>query len=279
MDVPGLDADLQRSRGAVSLRLGPGPGGGRLLELAQRSPGRALFPRAHGGRAPEVVLLNTAGGLTGGDRLEVVAALEPDAAATLTSQAAEKLYRARDGDARVATTLRVGAGARLGWLPQETILFDGARLSRALDADVAPGGTLVAAEILVLGRIARGERVTRLSLIDRWMIRRDGRLVWADAFRCTGDTDPAALRAPSLLGDARALAMLVGVCDDVSGALAALRAVLVDDGGEGASLVNGILVARRLDPDPTRLRARVAVWLGALADAGVGSGPPRAWSL
>ena len=146
---------------------------------------RLRQPRARG--ACEAVLLNTGGGIAGGDRLALDFSLGPGAHVQITSQAAEKIYRAEHAPATIATRIALAAGARLDWLPQETILFNAARLSRTLDVEIDPGATLTLLEIIVLGRVAHGEQVTTGSLRDRWRIRRGGRLVLAEDVRLDGE--------------------------------------------------------------------------------------------
>ena len=141
------------------------------------------FPRPAVGAPPEAVLLNTAGGLTGGDRMNLDVTLGARAEATLTTAAAEKIYRARDGDATIGVKLALGAGARLAWLPQATILFDGSRLDRRTDVQLAGDARFLGVEFLIFGRQAMGEDVHLGACRDAWRIRRDGALVFADTFR------------------------------------------------------------------------------------------------
>ena len=92
--------------------------------------------------------------------------------AVVTTQACEKIYRASSGSAEVRNRIAVGEGGRLDWLPQETILFDGARLARRLEAELAPGAELLLVEATIFGRSARGETVRSGLFADRWRIRR-----------------------------------------------------------------------------------------------------------
>ncbi|MBY0337237.1 MAG: urease accessory protein UreD, partial [Acetobacteraceae bacterium] len=159
-----------------------------LSRLHHRAPLRALFPDGERHAAPEVALANVAGGLAGGDAVTTEVALEPGARATLTGAAAEKVYRSLGAATRVTARLTLGEGAALEWLPQETILFDGARLDRRMEVALAPGARLLATEMLVFGRVARGERFATGFLRDAWRVRGPGGLIWADALRLD---DPA----------------------------------------------------------------------------------------
>jgi urease accessory protein len=148
---------------------------------------RVLFPDPLDDPMPAAVLINTAGGLVGGDAITVRAGVGARAAARLTSQAAERVYRSAGATTSVEAKLVVARDAWLEWLPNETILFDAARLERKLTIVLAPGARCLAAELTVFGRRARGERFARGLLHDRWEIRRHGRLVWTDALRLAGD--------------------------------------------------------------------------------------------
>ncbi|MFM2043465.1 MAG: hypothetical protein RLY86_2041 [Pseudomonadota bacterium] len=267
---PGLKGDdplppprLQRVDGAMRLSYrADGDGTTRLDDLYQRAPARLLFPRGEAGEPPQAVLLTTSGGLTGGDRFRADFTVGAGAAATLTTQAAERIYRARtaEGDAVVDVSVGVGTGAWAEYLAQETILFDGARLRRGFHADIAPGGRLLALESIVLGRTARGE-VVRTGLIhDAWRIRRGGRLVWADALRLdsgNGLDIQAALAAPFGFGDAVACATLLLVDDGAGAHLDPVRALLADHGRVrgGATTFDGMLIIRLLAAAATDLRA------------------------
>ncbi|MFD1333353.1 urease accessory protein UreD, partial [Methylopila musalis] len=159
----------------------------RVSDLEQSGALRVLFPRPEPGEPLCAALANIGGGVAGDDELSVSALWGEGAEAVVTSQAAEKVYRAVDREpARIATRLTVGAGATALWLPQETILFEGARLERGLDAELEEGAQLIACESLVFGRTARGERVETGRVFDRWRVRVGGRLVYADALELDG---------------------------------------------------------------------------------------------
>jgi len=232
------------------------------------------FPKPDAGAPPEAVLLNMAGGLTGGDRIDLAVAVGDGAEATLTTAAAEKIYRARDGEASaIGVKLALGAGARLAWLPQSTILFDGARLDRRTEVQLAADARFLAVESLIFGRQAMGEDVHHGACSDAWRIRRDGVLVFADTFRI-GGTVAAALDRPATLAGARAAAMLVYVAADAASRLEAVRAML--DGKQsvaGASAWNGLLVVRAMARDGRTLQSDIA----PLAQALGGHPMPRVW--
>ncbi len=247
----------------------------RLATLEQRTPLRVLFPRPPAGDPPTAALVTTSGGLVGGDRLDVDVAVGADAAALVVGQAAEKVYRSLGNDCRVAVTLGVGAGGWLEWLPQETILFEGARLRRQTALDVAADGRALAGEMLVFGRVARCETVTYGLIRDAWTVRRDGRLVWADALHMDSDDIAGCLSARAGFDGARACATAVYVGPDADARLDLARSLLTRDGVRaGATLCGAVLVMRWLGNEPGAVRAAFEIfWTGfrsAVADL-----PPR----
>lgn len=262
----------QRARGVGRLTVRHEDGATRLVELFQEGSAKLRLPRGRTD-AVEAVMINSGGGMTGGDRFSWTIDVGDSAAAVLTTQACEKVYRADAGEARVAARLTVGAGARLDWLPQETILFDRSALARTIEADVAADGRLLLAESVVLGRRAMGETLTRAAFHDRWRIRRDGRLLFADNLKLGGDI-PALAASPPLLGGAGAFATLLLVAPDAEAALNAVRAAIGDLGG--ASAFGGKLVVRLAAPDGLVLRRAL---LPAIAVLSGGRPAPSVWTL
>jgi urease accessory protein len=236
---------LQRLEGRVVFAVkADADGVTRLDRLYQSGSARLRLPKGPG---VEGVLINTGGGLTGGDVLETEVIVAAGAHATVTTQAAEKIYRASAGEARVLNRLAVAG--RLDWLPQETILFDGARLHRRLAVEMDEGATLLVAEATVFGRTARGERVTGGLFRDEWRIRRGGRLVYADAARLAGDIDAQLARA-AVAGGGRAVAACLYAAPDAEARVDAVRDLLRGDGVRaGASAWNGLLALRLVAPD------------------------------
>jgi len=263
----------QRARGRAELVLGAGPGGARLRHLFHAAPLRLLFPHGDAEDPTVAALVNVAGGLAGGDEVSSAIALGEGARATLTTAAAEKIYRSLGAETRIAAALSVADGAVCEWLPQETILFDGARLDRRLDIALSPGARLLAAEMLVLGRAAHGERLARGALLDRWRIGRGGRLLWADALRL--DTPAEALGRRFLLDGAGAIATLLLAAPDA----AQHRARARDLAGGQASLVAPGLLAARWMGSAGEVRAALGAAIEALRKAAFGHPPrlPRLW--
>lgn len=216
----------------------------RLTDLHQAGAARARFPKPAPGASLEAVLLNTAGGLTGGDRIDIEVGLVEASTATITSAAAEKIYRSTGDATEISVELRLGEGAACNWLPQPTILFNGSNLDRRTRVSMAASARFLAIEMLVYGRTAMGEDVHRGTIRDAWRIKRDGRLVFADTTRVTGAVADALDRSATLDG-ARATAMLIYAAPDAHDRLEGVRTLL-----EGASIAaaasswNGILLVR-----------------------------------
>jgi urease accessory protein len=271
-DVPPTPVH-QRAHGRAALHLGAAPGGSRIIDLDQAAPLRWLFPDAEGDEPKTGALVNVAGGLAGGDTLDVALRLGPGAAFTATTPAAEKIYRSLGPATVIRSALALAPGAVGEWLPQETILFDGARLDRRLVLDLAEDARLLAAEMLVLGRAARGERFARGSVLDGWRLRRGGRLVWADALHLP---DPAAATADRFaLGGAKAVATLLLAAPDAAAHRTLARTLSAD----GASLPAPGLLLLRWVGEAGAVRASLGEAVRALRAAALGHPPrlPRLW--
>lgn len=260
-----------RAEGEARIGVVRRKGATRLARLRQQGSAKCLIPRVPG--RIEAVFLNTAGGLTGGDRLTYAAEVGGGATLTLTTQAAERLYRAQpDETAHVTTQLSLAPGASLDWLPQETIAFDCCALSRRLEIDMAEDAHLLAVEPLVLGRTAHGERVESAYLLDRWRIRRAGRLIYADALHLSGTVAEIVSR-PGLFAGHLAAATLVYVAPDAEARLDEARALLPETAG--ASAWNGLLSVRLLAPDGAALRRALLHFLSHFRAAPL----PRVWTM
>ncbi len=259
-----------RAKGRLAARFAPTPRGTRALQLAETGGYRMMFPHATG---CEAMILNTAGGTAGGDGLDVDLTLEANAAVVVSTQSAEKIYRAQDDPARASIRIALGRDARLCWLPQETILFNGAGLERRIEADLAPGATLTICEMTVFGRTAMGEEPTAIRIDDRWRFRREGRLVHVAATRLDGDA-AAILSSPALGGGARAVATLLRFSDGAE-ICNPLRDALDGCGIDwGVSAWNGITAVRLAGRDAALVRRALVAALAVVPDAEL----PRVWN-
>lgn len=259
-----------RATGHIGLSVAVQDGVTRRARVDEHGSLRARFPNTHAG-ALEAVIVNTGGGMTGGDRFTIDMDVGEGAHLVAGTAAAEKIYRSTGPAAEMNVTLKVAAGGRLAWLPQETILFDRVRLSRCIDVDISEGGSLIMAEGVVFGRTAMGEALSEGSFIDRWRVRLGGRLVYADTARLDGEIAAQLGRhAVANGGIAMATVLIVPGSD---AALEQVRALGDTFSGEvGISAWNGIAVCRLVANDGAALRRDLIAVLAAL-----GTTVPRLW--
>jgi urease accessory protein len=265
-----------RAIGRIALSVAAAAGGSRRRRVHEAGALRVRFPNvaAQGAFAAalDAVIINTAGGMTGGDRFALHVEVEAGAGLTVTTAAAEKVYRSLGPDTRIDVKLGIGAGAALAWLPQETILFDHVKLRRSIEADMAADASLLLAEGVVFGRSAMGETVQAGSFFDRWRVRVDGKLLFAESFRLDGAiAERLAQRA--IAGGGVAVASVLKYPGD-DRAVAAVRAKEKTFAGEvGVSAWNGLAVARLVAPDGAALRQDLTQVVTALGHGAL----PRLW--
>jgi urease accessory protein len=272
---------LERADGAARIVLARRDNVTAIADLYQRAPCRVLFPDVDAGDPLTAALLTTSGGLTDGDRISLSLSAGEGAAATITTQAAEKIYRSAGDPCCVSAELDLAPGAAIEWLMQETILFNGARLSRRLEADVPASAQLLAVESLVFGRTAMGEAFRHGYVRDVWRIKREGRPVWVDALKLDGDVG-AARAKPFGFGTAVACATIVYVGADAARWLDTAREAVAERGAEAAATsFDGLLVVRILADDASAMRGAVARCVTRLRSAALGrpARMPRLWSL
>jgi urease accessory protein len=238
------DVDLERANGAGRIVLTGSSTGTRIVEVYQKFPINLMFPRTGDDLVKEAVIINSSGGIAGGDQLEIEVVALNDASVAVTTQAAEKVYRALDRPARVGTRLKACSTAKLAWLPQETIVFDQARIRRQTEIDLCSGAELIALEWLVLGRAARGEEVVSGHISDSWRVKRDGHLIWADGFRVSDEVF-AQLHRRALLSNWKAVGTLIYFGPDLDARLRTLREIAASlDCHCAATIVGAIIIVR-----------------------------------
>lgn len=263
---------LQRARGRAEVGFVQKSGKTKLQHLHQAGCLKAILPNTHD-KEPEVVFVNTAGGIAGDDQLNIDASLAQKTSAIFTTQTAERVYRSNGGAGRIDVKLQVGDGASLCWLPQETIIFDGAHLQRKLDVELSAESEILLLESFMLGRKAMGEQVTTGAINDRWNIRRDGKLVFAEALRID---DVSSLSGPAALQENLAFATMVFASPDAHLQLERLRAILqISDLRCAASAWVGVLVVRFVAADAYALRKTLIPTIENFRHAAM----PRVWQL
>ncbi|PDQ22745.1 urease accessory protein [Mesorhizobium sanjuanii] len=266
----------QRVAGMARLACDRNGGRTRLRRLYQDGSAKIRMP-AVSADPLEAVLINTAGGLTGGDRLGWEIEVGAGASATITTQACEKVYRAASGRAEVRVKLSVGEHGRIAWLPQETIVFDRSAFARRLDVELAAGAEALLLEATVFGRLAMGERAAQGSFHDRWRVSREGVLVHAEDFRI-GPGIAAALGRSAVAGGAIAMATLLMVSPRAEALLDPARQIIGGEGDASAWSVrkSGKLLARLFGADGYQLRKRLVPLVELLNGR---AGLPKLWSL
>lgn len=263
--------EANRARGAVRFDVRLQDGMTRRHHLHESGSLRVRFP------SPEddglsAMFVNTAGGVAGGDRFAVEVAAGEGSRVTLSSAAAEKVYRAPGKPAELDIALTAAAGAHITWLPQETILFDRARIHRRIDIDLAATASLLLCEIVVFGRTAMGERMREGEFVDRWRLRRGGRLVFAETVRLDGDiggklAHPAIANGAAAIGTALIVPGDAALVERIREGLPAFR------GEAGLSAWNGFAMARFCAQDAASLRADMMAVLGCASAVPL----PRLW--
>ena len=260
-----------RARGAVAFDVRSVDGVTRRGTLHESGSLRVRFPSPEG-EGLSAVFVNTAGGVAGGDRFDIEITAHEGARLTLTTAAAEKVYRATATPAELNIALKVADGAHLSWLPQETILFDRARMSRQIDIDLTEAASLLLCEIAVFGRAAMGERMQQGAFVDRWRVRRGGKLVFAETVRLDGDVGSKLARRAIANGGAAIGTALIVPGDEAL--VERVREIASSFGGEAAiSAWNGFAMARFCAQDAARLRADMMAVLGRASLSPL----PRLW--
>jgi len=274
------DKDLQRAKGSGRIVVSGAEKGTRIMDVFQRAPIRIMFPRAGGSAPEEAVIVNTAGGIAGGDRLQCDVTTLPNASIAVTSQAAEKVYRALNEPARIATRLKACEAAKLAWLPQETIVFNSGRLSRETEIELFSGAELLALEWLVLGRAAHGEEMVGGQITDSWRVKKDSRLIWADSFRVTDEMFPH-LHRKALLSNYKAIGTLIYFGPYLDKRLDFLRDIAPSLGCHcAATSVGGLIIVRFATEVSSDLRHALRSFLEQF-NRELGPGPfrvPKMWS-
>ncbi len=225
----------------------------------------------------EAVLINSAGGLTGGDSLDWSIEAGEGTESAITTQSFEKIYRSLSGEAGITTRINIGEHARVDWLPQETILFNRSALRRELHVEMAETSRFTGLEAVIVGRAAMGESVRNVSFHDRWRITKAGNLVHAEDLKLTGEIEDS-FKKTALLNGNKAFATLVyiGPEDDDQMKLILKNAEYDKNLSSGISAFNGKIIARLVAPDGYTLRHKLISFLHLLRN---NRPPPKVWSF
>jgi urease accessory protein len=273
-DITDASSDVfaaNRAVGSVTFDVALVDGVTRRRQLHESGSLRVRFPSPEA-QGLSAVFVNTAGGIAGGDRFDIDIAAGEGSRLTVTTAAAEKIYRAQGAAAQIDIALKAASGSHLAWLPQETILFDQARVSRKIEIDLAESALLLLCEIVVFGRVAMGEKMLSGSFTDRWRLRRGGRLVFAETVRLDGEIG-AKLEKTAIAKGGVAIGTALIVPGDEA-LVTRIREASDSLGGEvGVSAWNGFAMARFCAQDAAKLRADMIAVLGRAR----GPALPRLW--
>ncbi|PCH47183.1 MAG: urease accessory protein [Hyphomicrobiales bacterium] len=263
----------QRSRGLGRLTIKHDGQQSRLDELYQQGCAKIRLPDVHDSKHMEAVLINSSGGMTGGDLLQWQVTTDENTHLTITTQASEKIYASADDTiGRVQTQLKLAANSRLNWLPQETIIYNEARFSRSLDVELESSSQLLIVEPMIFGRHAMGEVIANGQIKDCWRIRQNGKLIHAEEFHMTGNVD-AELQKQAIADGNRAMATLLLISANAESSLNPVRELL--GASAAASFWNGKLIVRLLAGDGYELRNQLLPVINILND---GQALPKVWS-
>lgn len=238
--------DKLRVQGRIALKCRRVRGETRIVDLTESGGYRLKFPEIENKRALHAVIINTGGGVAGGDRLETAVEAHENSEVTVSSATAERIYRSIGAETEIGIRLSAAPGASLKWLPHPTILFSGARVSRKIEADMTGNASLLIAESTVFGRAASGEKMGRGLFRDKWRIRRDGQLLFAEEMRLEGRLGEI-MRRPAVAQNASANALLIHIGPAAEDMCEPLRRALFGCSGvHGVSAWRGMLVMRAL---------------------------------
>jgi urease accessory protein len=264
--------DANRAIGRVALTVAATPLGTVRTRVHESGALRLRFPNSQTSAALDAVILNTAGGMAGGDRFDLDIGVGAGARLTVTTAAAEKIYRSLGPPTEVTVKLDVEANAALAWLPQVTIGFDQMRLERTIEVSLVRTASLLLAEATVFGRSAMGETVRNGHFLDRRRVRLDGVLVFAETIGLDGNIAQR-LAEPAVAKRGVAVASVLKIPGNEECA-AAVRSIQDSFVGEvGVSAWNGVAVVRLVAPNGATLQRDLISVLNALDETPL----PRLW--
>lgn len=235
---------------------------------------KPLYPE--GAAVCHAIVVHPPGGIAGGDELELSARVDGGGAALLTTPGATKWYRSAGAWAR--QRVRLGVQGLLEWLPQETIVFDGALAQAELDADLGADARLIGWDIVCLGRTGSGERLTRGCYRSALRLRREGRPLWLERARIDGGS--RLLASPAGLAGEPVFGTLFCAAPNLDRELLdAARKIEAEQGRGAATMLPGVLLARYLGRSGEAARQYFTELWRVLrpAVAGREAAEPRIW--
>jgi len=274
-DAPRTQLDALRASGQITLECARVGDLTRIVDLAETGGYRLKFPETENKDALHAVIINTGGGVAGGDRADVKVTAGSNTKLTVSSATAERIYRSIGAETEISIKLSVAPGGRLNWLPHPTILFSGARVTRSIEADVAENASLLIGEATIFGRTASGEQMGFGAFRDKWRIRRDGRLLFAEEVRLEGHLGEMMGR-PAIANNGIATALLIHTGPNAEDMRESVRKSLFDcPGVHGVGAWRGMLVMRALANGLSEVQCVLHRAVQALTRAAI----PRLWQF
>lgn len=271
LEKPVSKASQQRARGVGELTVADQNGKTSIQRLYQQGCAKIRVPKAQS-HTLESVMINTSGGMTGGDKLNWTFSAESNTNLSVTTQACERVYKSSGGTAEMNVNLVLHEKASLHWLPQETILFDKCSLKRTIDVNMATGSELLMVEPLIFGRQAMRENELNGYIHDRWRIHYEGHIIHAEDFALKGNLTEH-LAKPFVANGNIACATVLLIAPRAEGLLQDAKTMLQDCGG--VSYWNGKILARIVTSSSYELRQRLYPLMQLLGD---GKPLPKIWA-
>lgn len=263
---------FQRSKGRVELGFSCQAHSNGLEHLYQAGCLKALIPKNYS-EVPDVILINTAGGITGGDELKIQAHIGERVNVCLTTQTAERVYKTCQGIGKIEVELDLKNSSKLDWIPQETILFDKSAIKRSIKVNMLEHSHLFMVESIILGRQAMNECVTSNLFIDRWEILRNSKPIYIESLKLSNANELSGL---ATLGKNKALATILYIAPDSEERLGQMRRLIVDSDVFGAATAwGGKMVVRLISECPRLLRLALIYIITEFR----GRSLPRVWLM
>ena len=173
---------LQRAHGSLNVKIN----NNEINRFYQSGSAKIFCPKSFQ-KFKELVLVNTAGGITSGDNFVYNFDIVNKSKIFLTTQTAERAYKGFNEKAKIKISLTVDNTSNLFWIPQELILFNNCNFERNIEVNLSPNSNFILAETTIFGRIAMGEYLEKGYFNDNWRIKVNKNLIHAEALHLNGN--------------------------------------------------------------------------------------------